>query len=164
MSDHETGGLSLGKQTKSNTFTEYSYFPDPIIRATHSVQYLAQSIQNEHRLEVLNEIEFKEYIKLNIFQNGLGWKDVSQALIEQVFYSRNDVNRLISIITDLVSQKANIGWSTKGHTSVDVNLYCTGSEACSELVGNHDNTYIGNFIAQILDLNLDETTRIVQNW
>jgi len=42
---------------------------------------------------------------------------------------------------------------------VDVNIYASGDPATSKLRGNHENTEIGQFIKEYLELDLDSVTR-----
>jgi alkaline phosphatase len=46
---------------------------------------------------------------------------------------------------------------------VDVNIYAVGSPARDKLRGNHENTEIGQFIKEYLDLDLDSVTRILNS-
>ena len=58
----------------------------------------------------------------------------------------------------VISDRALVGWTTYGHTAVDVNLYAygPGSEA---LRGHHDNTDVGRFVIDSLGLDVDAVTR-----
>jgi alkaline phosphatase len=47
------------------------------------------------------------------------------------------------IIADLVSQRAEVGWSTSGHTGVDVPVHVLGSD---NLRGNMENTDVSDLI------------------
>jgi alkaline phosphatase len=61
-------------------------------------------------------------------------------------------------VGQIVSKRANLGWSTHGHSAVDVNLYAYGTNA-HRLQGNHENTDIGVFIADQLGLDLNAITQ-----
>lgn len=52
-----------------------------------------------------------------------------------------------------LTRRAMVKWSTLGHSAVDVNLIAYGSNT-HWLHGNHDNTEIGQFIAEQLELDL----------
>jgi len=56
-----------------------------------------------------------------------------------------------------ISRRAQVGWSSAGHSGVDVNLYAYGLNATG-LAGNRENTEIGEHIASLLGLNLDVVT------
>lgn len=44
-------------------------------------------------------------------------------------------------------------------TAVDVNIYASSPKHAPQLVGNHENTDIGKFIAEYLDLDLEPVTK-----
>ena len=46
---------------------------------------------------------------------------------------------------------------------MDVNIYAFGDPATEKLRGNHENTAIGRFINEYLDLDLDSVTRILNS-
>ena len=52
-----------------------------------------------------------------------------------------------------LTRRAMVKWSTLGHSAVDVNLIAYGPNI-EWLRGNHDNTEIGQFIAEQLELDL----------
>jgi alkaline phosphatase len=60
-------------------------------------------------------------------------------------------------IGEITSKRANLGWSTYGHSAVDVNLYAHGLNS-EELAGNHENTEVGDFIVRQLGLDLKSVT------
>ena len=62
------------------------------------------------------------------------------------------------VISDIAARRAEIGFSTSGHTAIDINVYAYGTDA-HFLAGNHDNTHIGTVIKQLLNLDLDAVTR-----
>lgn len=52
-----------------------------------------------------------------------------------------------------------MGWSTHGHSAVDVNLYGYPFELTKDLSGNRENTEIGQFIVDTMQIDLDVVTR-----
>lgn len=48
--------------------------------------------------------------------------------------------------------------ATHGHSGVDVNIYGTGL-ALAKLSGNHENTDVGHFIKEYLELDLEAITK-----
>jgi alkaline phosphatase len=56
----------------------------------------------------------------------------------------------------MISRRAQIGWSTHGHSAVDVNIY--GTRGSEKLQGNHENTEIGEFLREYLDLDVTSIT------
>lgn len=47
--------------------------------------------------------------------------------------------------------------------AVDVNIYASSSKGAWPLVGNHENTEVGNFLAKYLDVDIDDATKRLQN-
>ncbi|SPO27570.1 related to PHO8 - repressible alkaline phosphatase vacuolar [Ustilago trichophora] len=62
------------------------------------------------------------------------------------------------VISDIAAKRAEIGFSTSGHTGIDINVYAYGSQF-HKLIGNQDNTNIGVVIKDILGLDLESVTR-----
>ena len=52
----------------------------------------------------------------------------------------------------MISRRAQVGWTTRGHSAVDVNIYASDPGQAKPLRGNHENTEIGQFMAEYLDL------------
>jgi len=71
---------------------------------------------------------------------------------------------LLFALGEALSVRAYLGWTTGGHTAVDVNLYgYTSPSSIAEadltpLRGNHENTEIGEFIRDYLELDLNAIT------
>ena len=58
-----------------------------------------------------------------------------------------------------VSRRARLGWASKGHSGVDVNLHAMGpEEAVSQLRGIRDNVDSSTVIAHFLGLDVDAVT------
>jgi alkaline phosphatase len=97
--------------------------------------------------------DLKTYISEELVQGGQGITDASddeiQALID---------NPLLGsyIFADMISRRAQIGWSTHGHSAVDVNIY--GTAGSEELRGNHENTEVGEFLRNYLGLDVTAVT------
>jgi len=56
----------------------------------------------------------------------------------------------------MISRRARIGWSSHGHSAVDVNIY--GSDGSEALRGNHENVEVGKFLRDYLDVDVDSVT------
>ncbi|KAM0755920.1 alkaline phosphatase-like protein [Meredithblackwellia eburnea MCA 4105] len=149
VSDHETGGLSLARQLGTK-YPEYLWYPDALANATHSTSWLGEKIA--HYPDVT-----RQWLKDEIYEKGLGITDVSEAEIDHLWPQRTNGYRANRILADAISRRAQLGWSTAGHSGVDVNLYAYGINATG-LVGNHENTEIGHHIAHAMGLDLDAVT------
>ena len=96
-----------------------------------------------------------DYLKLLVAE-GLGVDDLSDEEIKRLVQNPDLAS---TIFADIVSRRAQIGWSTHGHSAVDVNIYASNRDAAAPLVGNHENTEIGEFLANYLDVNVDSVTK-----
>ncbi|PTB81671.1 hypothetical protein M440DRAFT_698, partial [Trichoderma longibrachiatum ATCC 18648] len=58
----------------------------------------------------------------------------------------------LEIFSAMISLRAHVGWSTHGHTAVDVNIYSSGGPGTQALRGNVENTDVGKFLRRYLDV------------
>ncbi|EFQ98978.1 repressible alkaline phosphatase [Nannizzia gypsea CBS 118893] len=132
-SDHETGGLSAGRAR-----------PNILGNASHSAEYLGK---------VLESYGGGRDVAHQLVEEGLGIHDASDREIDSV--ARNGEEGFAK----LISQRAQVGWTTGGHTPANVNIYASSRNDASSLVGTHENTEIGNFLAGYLRVDLNAITR-----
>jgi alkaline phosphatase len=59
----------------------------------------------------------------------------------------------------MVSIRARVGWSTHGHSAVDVNIYSSGGPAAERIRGNVENTEVGEFLSDYLGVNVEAITK-----
>ncbi len=98
--------------------------------------------------------DLEEYVRETIVENGLGIFDADQLEIQKILDHRFTSSYILS---DMISRRAQIGWSTHGHSAVDVNIY--GSAGADALRGNHENIEVGQFLREYLDVDVDAVTR-----
>ncbi|KAI7905956.1 alkaline-phosphatase-like protein [Cokeromyces recurvatus] len=146
-SDHETGGLSLARQT-SKKYPEYLWYPDVLTKVKSSTYNLAKMIKSQKTLT-------EDYIMSTIFKDHLGIIDGTNAEIIELMKTSTSTKYITQFLADMISIRAQLGWATHGHSGVDVNLYAYG-QGSNHLFGSHENIQIGEFITKILDLNLTE--------
>ncbi|CAO3572397.1 unnamed protein product [Mortierella alpina] len=179
-SDHETGGFTLGLQPDPATYPDYLWRPEVIARAKVSTEVLTGQLlafhaanpaptaqttgghdqsqrQEAHRRRVEN------FVRKDVLEHGLGIKDPSDDEMAFLANPKTIPNDLLRFLGHAISRRANLGWTTMGHTGVDVNLYAESSPDGGErilegLMGNHENTDIGDFMVSYLDLDLSSIT------
>jgi len=147
-SDHETGGLSVARQIHES-YPHYLWYPQVLANASHSSEFLARRL----RAYTGSSDSFEEFIRTELVQNGLGIFDATDAEIELIV---NTPNLSVYYFANMISLRAQIGWSTHGHSAVDVNLY--GSKGTGELRGNHENTDVGKFLREYLSVDVNAVT------
>ena len=87
---------------------------------------------------------------------GLGITDARPSELDRLADNPSDATNVLS---DMISRRARVGWSTHGHTAVDVNIYSSGGRWAEGVRGNVENTDVGKFLRRYLDVDVDEITR-----
>lgn len=151
-SDHETGGLSVARQINPE-YPHYKWLPQVLANVTHSAEFLARQLRSRIAASGTGN-DLKEYINQELVRTGQGITDATDKEIEALIN-----NPLLASYTfaDMVSRRAQIGWSTHGHSAVDVNIY--GTKGSEHLRGNHENTEIGEFLRNYLNLDATSITQ-----
>ncbi|EXJ59540.1 alkaline phosphatase [Cladophialophora psammophila CBS 110553] len=155
-SDHETGGLAAARQLHE-TYPMYRWFPEVLANATHSTEYLAVK-WNEYLSSSADTSRKDDESKLrDLITSSLGISDSSQEEIDAII-DATPVWPPLYHFSDMISRRSQLGWSTHGHSAVDVNIYASHPSHAPGLVGNRENIEVGEFIAEYLDLDLGVIT------
>jgi alkaline phosphatase len=110
-SDHETGGLSVGRQINSS-YPEYIWYPQVLANASHSTEYLGYQIEkyigtSHVWVNVGNDL--REFIEKNIVQDGLGIHDATHHEIETLISYKSSAVLADYTLADMISRRAQIG-------------------------------------------------------
>ncbi|QID83787.1 vacuolar alkaline phosphatase [Saccharomyces pastorianus] len=166
-SDHETGGLVTSRQITAS-YPEYVWYPQVLANATHSGEFLKKKLVDfVHDLGATGKLE--NFIKHEILERDLGIFDYTDDDVNTLIHLGDNANAIQEKLNDMVSFRAQIGWTTHGHSAVDVNIYAytnrktTWSRILEKLQGNHENTEIGQFLADYLELNLNKVTDLIRD-
>ena len=149
-SDHETGGLSLGRNVDGTGL--YAWHPEAVarVRASHEAAL--------PRLATAYGSDTTGTAALALVETTFGLADLSpaeRAAMVGAFRARPAA--LPGLLTEAVGRRAIVGWTTNGHTAVDVNLYAFGPGA-DRLTGNMDNDEVGRAVADLMRLDLPRLT------
>eukprot|EP01133_Synstelium_polycarpum_P013437 gene13437-15836_t len=163
--DHETGGLTLGMQPDPLVYPEqYEWQPSVLLNMTASTTVLAQMIVNASILTPTANLTqltidlVKQYSKVDLTLADI-------AYIAPFIPPSNSSWSLGQVLGKIVSSKAIVGWTTAGHTGVDVNLYFySDSSDVSPLNGNVENIHLSTYVADILSLDLEAETEKLKNF
>ncbi|PVU99767.1 hypothetical protein BB560_005449 [Smittium megazygosporum] len=148
-SDHETGGLGLGRNNQ--------YWVYPLVYANQTMSQQV-SCANLFKLPMKNRCQ---YVTEVMFPIHFGLSNVTRAKVSSVLKATNQDNCLLAI-SEALAIDANIMWTTFGHTGVDVNIYAKGKHT-EELAGNHENTDIGMWLSKMLGVDLKKATERVKD-
>ena len=123
--DHETGGMTLGRDGI------YAWDPQPVLDATASMEAMTA--------QIASGADPVETVRV-----GLGLDTLEEGVAEAIrgAVASGDAAALRLLIRDLVSKPAGIGWTTGGHTAVDVGLYAWGVGA-ERFQGRMTNAEVG---------------------
>lgn len=161
-SDHETGGLATARQIGSN-YPEYLWHPATLDKVKHSAEYLASQLARFRGTEK----KLEQFVKHDILRQGLGIADFNEHDVKKLIRQKDNAGDLIA---HMISVRSQTGWSTHGHSAVDVNLYGYGPNEhlqmhlLRHLGGSNENTDIGDFMAKYLGVDTSAVTDILQRY
>lgn len=172
-SDHECGGLTLALQRPEDKSAFYGWYPEPVLAATHTTEYLAADFLKATANQT--DDEKRTYMTETIIKKGLGVTDANNDEIQRALDLAKVSDSGLSMniwLASIISWRAQIGWSTTGHSGVDVNLYYheaprynkTRASRLEQFKGNHENTWVGNWTVGWLGLdNMQNITDTLNN-
>ena len=115
-SDHETGGLAAARQLHK-AYPPYVWYPSQLVNVTHSTEYLAREyaryLSEEGRKA--SRAEKAEFLRSNIIVDGLGVTDASGEEVDAII-DAEPIWPPFYLFGDIVSRRAQVGWSTHGHS------------------------------------------------
>ncbi|KAF3039789.1 hypothetical protein E8E12_009167 [Didymella heteroderae] len=152
-SDHETGGLATARQLHS-AYPDYVWYPAPLANASHSAERLA--IEYASYLLSSPSHEQKKIFVINSITDGLGIHDYTEEEVEAI---TDAPLTALYAYADMISRRSQTGWSTHGHSAADVNIYSSDPKKAATLVGNHENTEVGEFLRNYLDVDVEAVTK-----
>lgn len=145
--DHETGGLTLSN----------NYNPVRAYEAKHTANYLAERWAN--RPDNAND---RQFLKNEVLAD-YALSDATDEEIEELLATDDMEDALAGLLSDRVGAF----WSTGGHSAVDVTLfgYAAGEqrrELKADLARSWDNTELPRYIEEVLGVDMDEVTEILE--
>ena len=156
-SDHETGGLAVARQL-TEAYPHYYWFPGVLANATHSAEYCARTWRDYlSSSATASPIDKRDFVT-NLISQDLGIKDYTDDEVDAIIDAK-PVWPPSYLFADMISRRAQVGWSTHGHSAVDVNIYASNPKHAHPLIGNHENIEVGRFIADFLDVDVDAVTK-----
>lgn len=167
-SDHECGGLTLAEERVEDEEAEYAWYPDVLFGAKHSTEFLAAQLLEYAKNK--SDDTITTYMRDVIIKDNLAIADVQDDEVQRaVALSKEDDSglSLTIFLASILNWRAHLGWSTTGHSGVDVPLYVFlkhhNQNLIEQFAGNHENTWIGQWTARYLDLDLDAVSQKLNN-
>jgi alkaline phosphatase len=152
VSDHETGGLTLGRNRNGEGI--YSWHPSALADVRASSAAIADSVRAIRQSDAAPDA-----VKRRIEDTVARLTGVSDPANERVrrLTTVEGPYALGKAVSPVVNHEALVGWTSHAHTAVDVSLYAYGPGA-NRFVGNHDNTTIAHKLAALMDVDLRALT------
>ncbi|KAK4241864.1 repressible alkaline phosphatase [Achaetomium macrosporum] len=159
-SDHETGGLSTAWQAPGE-LPVYDWYPAVLAKANASAEYCALLLQQHiSSAPPDSQQSLINWINEELVIRRLG---ITDALEAELTALATHPESAIVIFSRMISVRAHIGWSTHGHSAVDVNIYSSGGASAEKIRGNVENTDVGKFLSEYLNVDVDEITRELED-
>ena len=135
----------------------YNWYPRALFHATSSAEWLFHRL-NEHIADEPSESasSLKAWINDTLVVKGLG---ITNARAWELDSLVADPASAEMTFAAMISLRAHVGWSTHGHSAIDVNIYSSGGPGTEALRGNVENTDVGKFLRHYLDVDVDAITR-----
>ena len=106
ISDHETGGISVGHQLGPK-YPVYEWYPSALEHVQHSAEYISRALlklPNGTRTDFIKDIIMTQ------------WLHISDYTLQDIYFLDQEKNHEIieSYLGHLISDRAGLGWSTHG--------------------------------------------------
>jgi alkaline phosphatase len=142
LSDHETGGLSVGRNRGGEGI--YQWHPEPLAKVSASQGAMVRQIMAGDDPE-------------RVLSTLAGIDSLRTEEAERLRARVGDERALHATLSDIIGRRSLVGWTSLAHTAVDVSTYAYGP-GWEAFIGSHENTYIARALAQLLGVDLRELT------
>jgi alkaline phosphatase len=146
FSDHATGGMTIGHQKVKYKYTKMP--EDSIVYPLSKMNLTSQGMEKLWGDSITDDT-------LRTLAKTHWGIELTEVEIAEIF-SRGQNGKMRNALNEVVSENYTvIGWTTHGHVGSDVPLWSYGEK---KLMGNIDNTEIAQFVAGLLETDLDSLT------
>lgn len=144
--DHDTGGMTIGSSDTNSIYKKVT--KEMVFAPLQKARLTGEGVQ-----KVLAESSDKSEKRIReIVSEYYGITDLSEAEVKDILNCTGRC-QLNTILGPMISKRAYIGWSTKGHVGNDVPFHSYGP---NRPTGHFDNTDIAKICAQRLGFNLED--------
>lgn len=146
--DHDTGGMTIGSSDTNSIYKKVT--KEMVFAPLQKARLTGEGVQ-----EILAESGDKSEKKIReIVSEYYGITDLSEAEVKDILNCTGRC-QLNTILGPMISKRAYIGWTTKGHVGNDVPFHSYGP---NRPTGHFDNTDIAKICAQGLGFNLEDVS------
>ena len=158
VADHETGGLGIGRTPHDGDYPPYEWYPDVLLAQKASAEWMAAAMldQNQPPEQVM-----QQYAGFSLLPSELAL--IEAAIAREKNVSQPTLMPLSNTIGNIIAYRAGLGFTTRGHTAVDVNMYAMGYRSDS-FRHNMKNMDVGGALATIQNLDLAAVTKSLENF
>ncbi len=144
--DHGNSGMSIGSTATSSNYDKLplSAFIDPLKKATLTGEGLEKVLTADRS----NAVE--------VMAKYFGITDLSDSEIKAIKETKN--GSMNYTVGPMIAKRANIGFTTGGHTGEDVTLYVYAPKGVDQLTGTVENTDIARYMEKVLGISLNDAT------
>lgn len=149
VTDHGNGGITIGNTATDSTYDKVHIdeYINPLKKATLTGEGVEKQL-NDDRSNIV-EVMSKYY----------GVNDLTDEEVEAI--RETEEGSLNYTVGPIISKRANIGWTTTGHTGEDVPLYIYAPDNCEKLHGVVENTDIAKYISRVMGFDLATATSML---
>ncbi|MBM7664120.1 alkaline phosphatase [Solibacillus kalamii] len=143
VTDHGNSGITIGNENTNSTYDKIniSNYINPLKKATMTVEGALSHLKPDRS----NLVEVAKLYGLD-----------NLTAEETAALNAAETKKLAGTLVDLLSKRADLGYTTGGHTGDDVFLYSYGPKRISGLV---DNTDLAKEMANFMGIKLDKLTK-----
>ncbi|KAJ1955998.1 vacuolar alkaline phosphatase, partial [Dipsacomyces acuminosporus] len=114
-------------------------------------------------LKKVDKAQLKTFVADTVIPKYLGIANVTDAAVAKIVAGvASGSTPCKHAVGHVVSDLAHLSWSTGGHSGVDVGLYAYG-RGTKNLRGNYENTQVGEFLKEFLEVDLSQVTKLLAN-
>lgn len=145
--DHGNSGVSIGSAATSSNYDKLplSAFIDPLKKATLTGEGL-EKVLNADRSNVAE-----------VMAKYFGITDLTEEEVTAIKETENGYMNYT--VGPMIAKRANIGFTTGGHTGEDVTLYVYAPDGIDQLTGTVENTDIARYMEKVLGISLEDATK-----
>lgn len=143
VTDHGNSGITIGNENTNSTYDKIniSNYINPLKKATMTVEGALSNLKPDRS----NLVEVAKLYGLD-----------NLTAEETAALNATETKKLAGTLVNLLSKRADLGYTTGGHTGDDVFLYSYGPKRISGLV---DNTDLAKEMANFMGIKLDKLTK-----